>query len=112
MSRLQPVGLPWLLNLCHPSVVNVVNIPTIEFKSVLKTGKIGEEDYIIAPSESRDSTKVCEKHFKDGEVLRNSTFYNEKTGETISAPMKRPKLKENAVPSPWLSIVHVILISN
>ncbi|GBN57736.1 hypothetical protein AVEN_255023-1 [Araneus ventricosus] len=45
------------------------------------------------------NSKVCEKHFKDGEVLRNSTFYNEKTGETISAPMKRPKLKENVVPS-------------
>ncbi|GBM41413.1 hypothetical protein AVEN_172191-1 [Araneus ventricosus] len=45
------------------------------------------------------NSKVCEKHFKDGEVLRNSTFYNEKTGETISAPLKRPKLKENAVPS-------------
>ncbi|GBO38635.1 hypothetical protein AVEN_122173-1 [Araneus ventricosus] len=43
--------------------------------------------------------RVCEKHFKDGEVLRNSTFYNEKTGETISAPVKRPKLKENVVPS-------------
>ncbi|GBM22891.1 hypothetical protein AVEN_202152-1 [Araneus ventricosus] len=41
---------------------------------------------------------VCEKHFKDSEVLRNSTFYNEKTG-TISAPMKWPKLKGNAVPS-------------
>ncbi|GBL73880.1 hypothetical protein AVEN_230826-1 [Araneus ventricosus] len=36
---------------------------------------------------TKDS-KVCEKHFKDGEVMRNSTFYNEKTGETISAPMK------------------------
>ncbi|GBN94534.1 hypothetical protein AVEN_186229-1, partial [Araneus ventricosus] len=45
------------------------------------------------------NSKVCEKHFKDGEVLRNSTFYNEKTGETTSAPMKRPKLKENVVPS-------------
>ncbi|GBO00858.1 hypothetical protein AVEN_54837-1 [Araneus ventricosus] len=45
------------------------------------------------------NSKVCEKHFKDGEVLRNSTFCNEKTGETISAPLKRPKLKENAVPS-------------
>ncbi|GBO15697.1 hypothetical protein AVEN_11474-1 [Araneus ventricosus] len=50
------------------------------------------------------STKIfkkaaCQKHFKDGEVLRNSTFYNEKTGHTISAPMKRPKVKENAVPS-------------
>ncbi|GBN91237.1 hypothetical protein AVEN_21324-1 [Araneus ventricosus] len=45
------------------------------------------------------NSKVCEKHFKDGAVLRNSTFYNEKTGETISAPMKRPKLKENVVPS-------------
>ncbi|CAL1299448.1 unnamed protein product [Larinioides sclopetarius] len=45
------------------------------------------------------NSKVCEKHFKDGEVLRLSTFYIEKTGETISAPMKRPKLKQNAVPS-------------
>ncbi|GBN64872.1 hypothetical protein AVEN_38805-1 [Araneus ventricosus] len=45
------------------------------------------------------NSKVCEEHFKDSEVLLNSTFSNEKTGETISAPMKRPKLKENAVPS-------------
>ncbi|GBO15699.1 hypothetical protein AVEN_11476-1 [Araneus ventricosus] len=43
--------------------------------------------------------QACQKHFKDGEVLQNSTFYNEKTGHTISAPMKRPKVKENAVPN-------------
>ncbi|CAL1277369.1 unnamed protein product, partial [Larinioides sclopetarius] len=45
------------------------------------------------------NSKVYEKHFKDVEVLRNSTFYIKKNGETISAPMKRPKLKENSVPS-------------
>ncbi|CAL1265799.1 unnamed protein product, partial [Larinioides sclopetarius] len=43
----------------------------------------------------KKNSKVCEKHFKDGEVLRLSTFYIEKTGETLSAPMKRPKLKQN-----------------
>ncbi|KAF8778939.1 hypothetical protein HNY73_015613 [Argiope bruennichi] len=42
---------------------------------------------------------VCERHFKDGEVLYKTTFYNESTGETLSAPLKKPRLKENAVPS-------------
>ncbi|GBN16079.1 hypothetical protein AVEN_80412-1 [Araneus ventricosus] len=50
-------------------------------------------------SEGENGLVVCDRHFKDGEVLRNSTVYNHKTGEIISAPMKRPKLKESAVPS-------------
>ncbi|GBL80409.1 hypothetical protein AVEN_92306-1 [Araneus ventricosus] len=45
------------------------------------------------------AAEVCERHFKDCEVLRNSTIYNEETGKTISAPVKRLKLEENAVPS-------------
>ncbi|KAF8774824.1 hypothetical protein HNY73_017337 [Argiope bruennichi] len=45
---------------------------------------------------------VCERHFKDGEELYRITFYNESTGETLSAPLKTPRLKENAVPSIFL----------
>ncbi|XP_055927642.1 uncharacterized protein LOC129958924 [Argiope bruennichi] len=41
---------------------------------------------------------VCERHFKDGEVLYRTFFYKS-TGETLSAPLKKPRLKENAVPS-------------
>ncbi|KAF8785445.1 hypothetical protein HNY73_010979 [Argiope bruennichi] len=43
--------------------------------------------------------KVCERHFKDGEVLYRTTFYNESTGETLAAPVKKDRLKENVVPS-------------
>ncbi|KAF8784746.1 hypothetical protein HNY73_010389 [Argiope bruennichi] len=42
---------------------------------------------------------VCERLFKDGEVLYRTTFYNESTGETLCAPLKKSRLKENAVPS-------------
>ncbi|KAF8771664.1 THAP domain-containing protein 2 [Argiope bruennichi] len=45
------------------------------------------------------NSKVCERHFKDGEVLYRTTIYKESTGETFSAPLKKPRLKENAVPS-------------
>ncbi|GBM06113.1 hypothetical protein AVEN_265172-1 [Araneus ventricosus] len=55
---IKPVVLPWLLNRCHPSPVNTVDILTLESESVVKTDKIGEEDYSIVPSESRNSTQV------------------------------------------------------
>ncbi|CAL1282490.1 unnamed protein product [Larinioides sclopetarius] len=37
----------------------------------------------------KKNSKVCEKHFKDGEVLRLSTFYIEKTGEKHSCSYKK-----------------------
>lgn len=43
--------------------------------------------------------QVCEKHFKDDEIVRRTTFHNEITGEVISAPLKRLRLKEDAIPS-------------
>ncbi|KAF8790863.1 hypothetical protein HNY73_005816 [Argiope bruennichi] len=54
--------------------------------STVRLGKIG-------------SIQVCERHFKDGKVLYRTTFYNESTGETLSAPLKKPRVKENALPS-------------
>ncbi|KAF8773028.1 hypothetical protein HNY73_015723 [Argiope bruennichi] len=45
------------------------------------------------------NSKVCERQFKDGEVLYRTTFYNERTGETLSSPLKKPRRKENAVSS-------------
>ncbi|KAF8789581.1 THAP domain-containing protein 2 [Argiope bruennichi] len=45
------------------------------------------------------NSKICERHFKDDEVIYRTTLYIEKTGETISAQLKTPRLKENAVPS-------------
>ncbi|KAF8790453.1 hypothetical protein HNY73_005472 [Argiope bruennichi] len=42
--------------------------------------------------------KVCERHFNDGEMLYRTTFYNESTGKTLSAPLKKPRLKENDAP--------------
>ncbi|KAF8794343.1 hypothetical protein HNY73_002334 [Argiope bruennichi] len=40
--------------------------------------------------------EACERHFNDG---YRTIFYNESTGETLSAPLKKPRLNENAVPS-------------
>ncbi|XP_055945418.1 uncharacterized protein LOC129976071 isoform X2 [Argiope bruennichi] len=45
----------------------------------------------------KETRKVCERHFKDGEVLYRTIFYNESTGDTLSSPLKKSRLKENAV---------------
>ncbi|KAF8789993.1 hypothetical protein HNY73_005083 [Argiope bruennichi] len=60
--------------------------------------------HFVAASDTKASLrykllKVCERHFKDGEVLYRTTFYNESTGKTLSTPLKKPRLKENDVPS-------------
>ncbi|GBL85849.1 hypothetical protein AVEN_63179-1 [Araneus ventricosus] len=60
MSRFQYVGLHWLLYRCRRSLVNAVDILTLQFQSVVNAGKIGEEDYNIVSSESRDSTQISD----------------------------------------------------
>ncbi|GBM43133.1 hypothetical protein AVEN_148700-1 [Araneus ventricosus] len=42
--------------------------------------------------------RVCEKHFNDDDIKRVTTFYKESTGETITAKLKKPRLKEGAIP--------------
>ena len=42
--------------------------------------------------------KVCEKHFKPDDIIRHTTFFDEKIGRSLTAPLAYPKLKENAVP--------------
>ncbi|GBM67810.1 hypothetical protein AVEN_88501-1 [Araneus ventricosus] len=58
MSRLQPIGLPWLLNCCLPSPANFLDTLTLECGSLVKTSKIIEEYYNIIPTEYLDSTQV------------------------------------------------------
>ncbi|GBL92970.1 hypothetical protein AVEN_54615-1 [Araneus ventricosus] len=54
------------------SLVNAVNILTLEFESVLDTGKIGEEDYNIVAIEARDSTQSS--HLRSAERKRFLTL--------------------------------------
>ncbi|KAF8788410.1 hypothetical protein HNY73_009911 [Argiope bruennichi] len=53
--------------------------------------------------------KIYERHFKDGEVLYRTTFFNESTGETLSATLKKHRLKENAKYFSWLPNIFVII---
>ncbi|GBN67485.1 hypothetical protein AVEN_272879-1 [Araneus ventricosus] len=50
--------LPWLLNCCNPNLVNAVDSLTLEFESVVNTGKIDENVYNFVPIEICDSTQV------------------------------------------------------
>ncbi|GBM55687.1 hypothetical protein AVEN_139386-1 [Araneus ventricosus] len=49
---------PWLLSRRHPSLVNVVDILTQEFESVVNIGKIDEEGCNIFPIGIRNSTQA------------------------------------------------------
>ncbi|GBL78597.1 hypothetical protein AVEN_65190-1 [Araneus ventricosus] len=86
MSRLQSVGLLWFLNRCHPSPVSVVEISTLEFESIVKTGKIVEEDYNIIPRGSRDSTK-CFKSANEEPVNQVSSKYFQPFGSDAGTNM-------------------------
>ncbi|GBM28260.1 hypothetical protein AVEN_54036-1 [Araneus ventricosus] len=56
----------------HPSLVNVVNVSTLEFESVANTGKIGEEAYDVDLTEARDSTQAS--HLRSTERKRFLTL--------------------------------------
>ncbi|GFY49438.1 hypothetical protein TNIN_403361 [Trichonephila inaurata madagascariensis] len=42
--------------------------------------------------------KICELHFADDSIRRNSKAYDEKTGEKICVPLKRLRLQNFVVP--------------
>ncbi|XP_035207991.1 THAP domain-containing protein 2-like [Stegodyphus dumicola] len=44
-------------------------------------------------------SKVCELHFKQEDVLRQTEFFDEKTGKKIIIPLSYPRLKNGAIPS-------------
>lgn len=44
-------------------------------------------------------TRVCEKHFRESEVERIVSMYDEKKGKLITAPLSYPRLIAGAIPS-------------
>lgn len=42
---------------------------------------------------------MCEVHFQKHEILWETSFYDSKSGRTVTAPLKKPRLAEGAVPS-------------
>ncbi|XP_054715473.1 THAP domain-containing protein 5-like [Uloborus diversus] len=45
------------------------------------------------------NTRVCEKHFQNDDIERHTSFYKESSGETLTAKLKKPRLKYGAIPS-------------
>ncbi|KAF8784486.1 hypothetical protein HNY73_010157 [Argiope bruennichi] len=80
---------------------DIFHIEKEQIPRYLKTGDVDEKCSLHSFSDvcMYAYAPVCERHFKDNEVLYRTTFYNESTGETLSTPLKKPRLKENAVPN-------------
>lgn len=36
------------------------------------------------------NSKVCEKHFKEDDIVHNSTYFDENTGKLISVKLQQP----------------------
>ncbi|XP_030759283.1 zinc finger protein 761-like isoform X2 [Sitophilus oryzae] len=45
------------------------------------------------------ASRVCELHFRPHEIERVASFYVERTGELLTAPLKNPRVAKDAVPS-------------
>nr|CAH7769842.1 unnamed protein product [Callosobruchus chinensis] len=45
------------------------------------------------------NSRVCHLHFEKNNILWESSFYDERTGVTVTAPLKNPRLKPEAVPN-------------
>nr|CAD7614664.1 unnamed protein product [Timema genevievae] len=43
--------------------------------------------------------KVCELHFQNNDIQRETECYDEKTGKKITVSLKRPRLQDGAIPS-------------
>ncbi|GBO44357.1 hypothetical protein AVEN_132925-1 [Araneus ventricosus] len=81
--------VPCLLNRFHPILVNVVDILTPEFESVVHIDKISEEDN--APGESRDST--CVIYMRRG-VWKESCFFTFCSVDSQSLAVLFPHLQD------------------
>nr|CAH7721984.1 unnamed protein product [Callosobruchus chinensis] len=46
-----------------------------------------------------NTSKVCELHFQEHEIIRDVEKLNKKTGESSNIPLKRLRLKVGAIPS-------------
>ncbi|XP_065226647.1 uncharacterized protein LOC135849919 [Planococcus citri] len=44
------------------------------------------------------NSRVCVKHFREDDIIRTTSFYDQRTGRTITASLQRPKLKSDAIP--------------
>ncbi|XP_042904288.1 uncharacterized protein [Parasteatoda tepidariorum] len=43
-------------------------------------------------------SRVCELHFVEEDIVRQASFFDERTGRLLTAPIKFPRLREGAVP--------------
>ncbi|XP_064095205.1 uncharacterized protein LOC135207408 [Macrobrachium nipponense] len=48
---------------------------------------------------SYGESSVCEQHFHPDDIVRETSIVDEKTGRKITAKLKHPYVKENAVPT-------------
>ncbi|XP_035233581.1 THAP domain-containing protein 1-like [Stegodyphus dumicola] len=55
-------------------------------------------------------SKVCELHFKQEDVLRQTEFFDEKTGKKIIIPLSYPRLKNGCNSKSVFLMVRVILV--
>ncbi|XP_039288700.1 THAP domain-containing protein 11 [Nilaparvata lugens] len=74
--------------------VAVFSFPKDENLKKLWISSIPRKDYTYTAS-----SRVCEKHFSIDEVQRITSACDEKTGEFVTAPLKYPRLKRDAVPT-------------
>ncbi|XP_039275991.1 uncharacterized protein LOC111051552 [Nilaparvata lugens] len=74
--------------------VAVFSFPKDENLKRLWIRSIPRKDYSYT-----SSSRVCEKHFSIDEIQRFTSAYDEKTGKIVTAPLKFPRLKPDAVPT-------------
>ncbi|GBM57279.1 hypothetical protein AVEN_58589-1 [Araneus ventricosus] len=83
---------------CKGNYASGQKVSIFKFPKDPKLSKIWETRVMRENFKPTTSSRVCEMHFRKEDVLRETEYFDEKSGTLLRSPLQYPKLKEGAIP--------------
>ncbi|CAL1292930.1 unnamed protein product, partial [Larinioides sclopetarius] len=83
---------------CKGNYTSGEKVSIFKFPKDPKLCKIWETRVMRTNFKPTISSRVCERHFRKEDVLRETEYFDEKSGKLLKSPLQYPKLREGAVP--------------
>ncbi|GBM70775.1 hypothetical protein AVEN_16750-1, partial [Araneus ventricosus] len=83
---------------CKGNYASGQKVSIFKFPKDPKLSKIWETRVMKENFKPTTSSRVCELHFRKEDVLRETEYFDEKSGTLLRSPLQYPKLKEGAIP--------------
>ncbi|CAL1277999.1 unnamed protein product [Larinioides sclopetarius] len=83
---------------CKENYASGEKVSIFKFPKDPKLSKIWETRIMRTNFKPTINSRVCERHFRKEDVLRETECFDEKYGKLLKSPLQYPKLREGAVP--------------